>query len=270
LLTAKISADALKWIKNLPTKSSFKRLFLETRSLLIPIMSGNEKSPAEGLKDSECKRGAIANRPPIPYVAPVDPYEKQVKTEIKVKLPDGTNYQMVPFCAGSNEEYVNYIIAMIQLIQQKDLENSVEKVSVVASDIEEEIGPLYKKLNMSNSHEEKESLKKKIETTEKDLEKANKTALMEIVKAYELFCIYFVGKTCTQWDKVVQEMHMKDPWVAVIGSLNKGPRKKTWESFLDCIELHKLTIFSCDSAELHGTTCNSMPGSPNALRCEPS
>jgi hypothetical protein len=45
-------------------------------------------------------------------------------------------------------------------------------------------------------------------------------------------------------------MHQKDPWVAVGGSLNPGPRKKTWGSFLDCIELHKLTILSCDTAEL--------------------
>ena len=73
---------------------------------------------------------------------------------------------------------------------------------------------------------------------------------MEIVKAYELFHVYFVGKACTQWDKVVQEMPLEDPWVTVNGSLNKGTRKKTWESFLDCIELHKLTIFSCDAKEL--------------------
>ncbi len=124
-------------------------------------MSGNTNSPVEGLKDLECERGAIANRPPIPYVAPVDPYGKQGKTEIKVKLPDGTNYQMAPFHAGSNEEYVNHINAMIQLIQQKDLESSMEKVFVVASDIEDKIGPLYKKLNMSKSNEEKESLKKR-------------------------------------------------------------------------------------------------------------
>jgi hypothetical protein len=113
LLTAKTSGDALKWIKNLPLKSSFKPLFLETRLLLIPIMSENAKSPAEGLKDSEREREAIANQLPIPYLAPVDPYEKQEKTEIKVKLPDGTNYQMAPFRAGSNEDYVNHIIAMI-------------------------------------------------------------------------------------------------------------------------------------------------------------
>jgi hypothetical protein len=62
------------------------------RSLLIPIMSGNAKSPAEGLKDLECERGTITNQPPVPYPAPVDPYEKQEKTKIKVNLLDGTNY----------------------------------------------------------------------------------------------------------------------------------------------------------------------------------
>ncbi len=126
----------------------------------------------------------------------------------------------------------------------------MEKVFIAASEIEEKVGPLYKKLNMSKSHQEKESLKQKIDTTEKDLEKAENKALTEIVKAYEFFRTYFVGKACTQWDKVVQEMHQKDPWVAVNGSLNPGPRKKTCESFLDCIELHKLTIFSCGAAEL--------------------
>jgi hypothetical protein len=77
LLMAKISGGALDWIKRSSPKSMFKQLFLETGSLLIPIMSGNAKSPAEGLKDSECEEGVIANRPPIPHVAPVDPYEKQ-------------------------------------------------------------------------------------------------------------------------------------------------------------------------------------------------
>ena len=76
---------------------------------------------------------------------------------------------MVPFRAGSNKDYVNHIITMIRLIQQKGLKNSVEKVFVAASEIKENVGPLYKKLNMSKSPQKKESLKQKIETTEKDL-----------------------------------------------------------------------------------------------------
>ena len=90
---AKISGDALDWIKRKTPRSKFKQIFLETKRILIPIMSsGSVESPAEGLKDLECKRGVIPTRPPIPYVTTVDPYEKAEKTEIKTILPDSTNY----------------------------------------------------------------------------------------------------------------------------------------------------------------------------------
>ena len=94
--------------------------------LLIPIMSsGSAKSPAEGLKDLECKRGVITTRPPILYVVAVDPYEKAEKTKIKTRLNDDTNYQMVPFRSGTNEDYVSHLTAMIRLVEQMDLEKSV-------------------------------------------------------------------------------------------------------------------------------------------------
>ncbi len=126
----------------------------------------------------------------------------------------------------------------------------VEKAFTAVKEPEDKIGPLHKKLNMSKSQQEKDNLLKLIKEADKLLEQNKKNALKEIVKAYELIRTYFIGKARTQWDKVVQEMHQKDPWVAVDGSLNKGPRKKDWNSFLDCIELHKLSIFSCDAAKL--------------------
>jgi hypothetical protein len=248
---AKILGNALDWIKRKPPRSTFKRLFLETKTLLIPILStGSAKSPAEGFKDSECEWGVITTRPPIPYVTAVDPYEKAEKTEIKTRLPDGTNYQMVPFCSGTNKDYVNHLIVMIHLVEQKDLEKSVEVAFEAVKEVEDKIGPLQKKLNMSKSQQEKDNLQKLIDQAEKFLEQNEKTTLEEIVKAYELIRTYFLGEARTQWDKVVQEMHTKDPWVAVDGSLNKGPCEKDWDSFLDCIELHKLTTVSCDAAKL--------------------
>jgi hypothetical protein len=44
-------------------------------------------------------------------------------------------------------------------------------------------------------------------------------------------------------------MHTKNPWIGVNGKSNKGIRMKSWISFMDCIELHKLTIFPADTAE---------------------
>ncbi len=44
-------------------------------------------------------------------------------------------------------------------------------------------------------------------------------------------------------------MHTKDPWIGMNGSSNKGICIRSWPSFLDCIKLHKLTIFPVDAAE---------------------
>ncbi len=42
---------------------------------------------------------------------------------------------------------------------------------------------------------------------------------------------------------------MKNPWVGVNGRSNKGICVHSWISFMDCIKLHKLTIFPADAAE---------------------
>ena len=68
---------------------------------------------------------------------------------------------------------------------------------------------------MSKDTAEKDTLKEEIEATKEDFQKVKKKAQAQIVKAYKLVPVYFVGKTWTRWDKVVTEMHMKDPWVAV-------------------------------------------------------
>jgi hypothetical protein len=52
-----------------------------------------------------------------------------------------------------------------------------------------------------------------------------------------------------QWDKIVHEMHSKDPWIGVNGQSHKGLHVQSWLSFQECIKLHKLTLFSADAAE---------------------
>ncbi len=47
----------------------------------------------------------------------------------------------------------------------------------------------------------------------------------------------------------MNERHMKNPWIGVNGKSNQGICVKSWISFMDCIELHKLTVFPADTAE---------------------
>jgi hypothetical protein len=84
----------------------------------------------------------------------------------------------------------------------------------------------------------------------KELLKVKKSfAITETQKAYEVFRCFVIGNPQTQWDKIVHKMHTKDPWIGVNGILNKGIHICFWSSFMDYIELHKLTIFPVDATE---------------------
>ncbi len=80
----------------------------------------------------------------------------------------------------------------------------------------------------------------------KEILKAKK--VFAVTKTQKAFRLFIVGDPRTQWDKIVHEMHTKEPWIRVNRSSNEGPRTRFWPSFLDCIELHKLTIFHVDAA----------------------
>jgi hypothetical protein len=44
-------------------------------------------------------------------------------------------------------------------------------------------------------------------------------------------------------------MHERDSWAGADGEKHNGKRPKGFKAFLDCLELHKLTVFTADTAE---------------------
>ncbi len=84
-------------------------------------MSASSKTP-EGLKDSECEKGHLGNCPPVSYVPPTDLLQTKDSSEtLKVKLADGTVFSMSIFAKGSLEDYLQHVIAVLRLVDQKGL-----------------------------------------------------------------------------------------------------------------------------------------------------
>ena len=52
-----------------------------------------------------------------------------------------------------------------------------------------------------------------------------------------------------QWDRIVDDMHAKDPWEDLKGAKHDGLRRKSVASLWECIDFHKLTVYSVDAAE---------------------
>ncbi len=95
----------------------------------------------------------------------------------------------------------------------------------------------------------KEVRKKKLANLNKSLKAKKSFAVDQAQKAYVLFRCFVIGDARMEWDRIVNEMHTKNPWIGVNGKSNKGVRVKSWISFMDCIKLHKLTVFPADAAE---------------------
>jgi hypothetical protein len=129
-------------------------------------MSSNLKSPPEGLKYSECKKGKLVARPPMPYVPPVDLHKKREPEQIKVKLPDRTNFQMAAFGNGNNKEYLIHVVAILRIIEHKRTEQDVRKAFQVLVEVRREMKPLFE-FPDDKTEAKKEEQKQKFSSTRK-------------------------------------------------------------------------------------------------------
>jgi hypothetical protein len=211
-------------------------------------MSSNTKSPLEGLKASKAEKGKLGTRPPIPYVPLNNLIKKREGEQINVKMPDGTIFSMATFTSGTNEDYLVHVIAVLRIIEKKGMAEEIKAAWLALPAVRKEMAPFLQVLP-DESEEAKKLCKASIEQF-KGILKANKgTAIAVTSQAYEMFRLFVVGDQQTQWDKIVQEMHTKDPWVGVDGVSRKGIWVRSWSTFLDCIKLHKLTIFPINATE---------------------
>ncbi len=74
---------------------------------------------------------------------------------------------------------------------------------------------------------EKEARKKKLADLNESLKAKKSFAVDQVQKAYELFHSFVVGEARMQWDRIVNKMHTKSPWIGINGKSNKGIHAKS-------------------------------------------
>ncbi len=91
--------------------------------------------------------------------------------------------------------------------------------------------------------------KVEIEQTQQMPQEAQKAHNKAIAKSYEQLRNLLSSDAQSQWDRICCKMHKRDSWAAVNGQVTKDRHPRTWTYFLDCLELHKLTVFSADAVK---------------------
>jgi hypothetical protein len=237
-----------------PPKSSFKKLLLGTGLWQYAKMSTSLKS-LDGLKDSECKKGQLSHRLPIPYVPVVDVIKPKEEPQIvKIKLPDASHLSMPIYSCGNNEEYLTHIVAVLQVIEQKGLPKKcrvLAKAVVKRSEVLKNLQEAAESQDTNSTSVDVMARKVEIQQTQQMCIEAQKAHNKAIAKLYKQLRNLLSGDAQSQWDCVCRKMHKRDLWAEVNGQVAKGRRPQLWTSFLDCLELHKLTVFIADAAKRH-------------------
>jgi hypothetical protein len=204
--------------------------------------------PTVSLKNTECEKCTPPARPLIPYVPPTNLHEKRETEQIKVELLDGTKFQMPTYGSGNNEEYLVHVITVLRLVEQKGTAAEVKEAFAALVKVRKEMSPFFN-FPEDKTPAKKEARKKKLANLNKSLKAKKSFAVDQAEKAYKLFRCFVVSEARMQWDRIMNKMHTKNPCIGVNGKSKKGIRVQAWISFMDCIELHKLTIFPADAAE---------------------
>jgi hypothetical protein len=215
-------------------------------------MSTSLKSP-DGLKDAECKKGQLSHQPPILYVLVVDIITPKEEPQLfKVKLPDASHLSMPIYSHGNSKEYLAHIAAVLQIIDQKGLPKkcrmlakAVLRWSEVLKNLQEAAGS---RETISTSVDVT-ARKVEIKQTQQMLQESQKAHDKAIAETFKQLRNLLSSDAQSQWDRICREMHKRDSWAAVNGQVTKGRHPRTWTSFLDCLELHKLTVFSANTAK---------------------
>jgi hypothetical protein len=81
------------------------------------------------LKNAECKKGQLSNRPPISYVPETGIVAPKEDPQVyKVKFSDNSHINMHIYSCGNNEEYLTHIVAVLCVIKQRGADSRCRKL----------------------------------------------------------------------------------------------------------------------------------------------
>ncbi len=152
------------------------------------------------------------------YAPPTDLVTtKESVDNLKVKLDDGTVFNMTIFFQGNTKEHLACMNVVLHLINQKGLDVQCRKLAKTLDNLAGTLENLQKSIGPMglSSKEDQEACKVEIKQNQEMLEKAQKNCDKAVAKSYELFKNLLL-------DWIYCKIHEHDLWAGVNGQVTMG------------------------------------------------
>jgi hypothetical protein len=149
---------------------------------------------------------------------------------------------------ADRDEYVKHLMSFAQFMEKKGYKADLKAASKVPLSTTTALKKLAKAQTGEKDPAKAERLTK-VEAAKVRLINAKVVGSTLACLAYDLFRKLLRDKPKIQWDWIMIDMHTKNPWEDIKGVKHNSFRRKLQQSLTDCIEFHKLTVFTLDAAE---------------------
>ncbi len=169
--------------------------------------------------------------------------------KLKIKLLGGDTFLVELMGDASNEEtYMKWYYNYLRIIVER---KSDVKVLAYADVLKRTVEDLKKpsKIPKKETGDQKAERELELAACKEKYEVAYTKHADVIGVHYDLFRQLLADEPQVQWDRIVEDLHNKDPWTGLNGAKHDGLRMKSRKALEGCIMFHKITVFSVDAAE---------------------
>ena len=167
-----------------------------------------------------------------------------------MKTPEGEVKVAVLGDSPGAEDYLQHISSLFRMLERKKVTDDLLKLAKAVASLK---APVRKLRAAPPPPGEKPAEKPvRLELLKDAVDKLVEAEIHEDAKletVYELFRKTLKEDPELQWDRIVTDMHTKDPWEDLKGAKHDGIRGKSSKSLWECIDFHKRTIYSINAVE---------------------
>jgi hypothetical protein len=165
------------------------------------------------------------------------------------------------------EEYLQHLNTFTPMLVRKKLADDLAKCNKAVASAAVTVRKYLKVPNGEKTSEKAERLLL-LEPAKQELVTEEVAESTKVATVYELFYKGLKEDPELQWDRIVEDMHTKDPWEDLKGVKHEGLCRKSCLSLWECIDFHKLTIYSIDAAEMQRfyILCNLKKPTKSSIR----
>jgi hypothetical protein len=150
---------------------------------------------------------------------------------------------------GTPEQFLVHIQQTLDAIRQKAIQSALEKAIKDQEEWAKKLIRATEAFRNCKGRDENPPKKKAVEKATEAVDHKKETIESLIAQVFQLYSNLLTKEARMPWYKILGEQIDVTPWCDLFGVKHSEKHHRSWQSFMDCIIFHLLSVFQSDMAE---------------------